>query len=1228
VPENAETHFLHDPVDWRHLDIVGEGGMVVATSGDFGGNARFRVVRRIGAGGMGVVYEAEDLQRGQRVALKTLRSTDSNTLYRLKREFRALADLHHPNLVSLYELVVGEECFFTMELIHGSDFAAWVRGVNASADTLSVSLRQDKFDEERLRAVLPQLVRGLTALHDAGQVHRDVKPSNVLVSEEGRAVLVDFGLVTKTDPIQPESFDGHIAGTVGYMAPEQCRGELKISAAADFYAFGAMVYEVLTGRLPFDGPVMQVLVEKQQQAAHAARSLAPNAPEDLAELCDALLARAPADRPTAKEILQRLGVEDSRSSKRTRLSLFAGRSDELSRLADSLERMPAVTLVRGPSGIGKSAVCQRFLEGARAQNANLVVLQGRCYERETVPFQAMDSLIDHLSQFWLSLPAKDAGTLLPRDAALLQRLFPVLGRVPCVAEAPRARDGLSPQEQRTRAFAALREVLQRLGERRSLVLVLDDIQWVDANTLTVLADLMRPPDPPRLLLLLLTRSEGGEALEAVVRQMDATQDQINLSPLSESTSAELAAGLLGGRDLAVEVAREAGGNPFFICELVQYLQGNERAQLGALRLDEVIGQRIGQLSAASRRLLQLVALAGEPISRHALASALGLSPQQIADEAGVLRTLRFIRAAGTLSEERVEPYHDRIRDAALASLDDDSRRACHRVLALAYEEHAALSAEQLARHWSGAGEAARAAGHARRAAEQALGRLDFARAADLYQMAIELGAPTGENRRELYTALGGALSNAGRALESAEALLFATDGADPATHIELRRRSAEELLRGGYMDEGLKQLSEVLAGFGLQLARTPLGAVASILFRRAWLWLRGLRWRSRSVSDLRPTDLAKLDVLDTVATSLGFVDTIRGFDFQVRGLLQALKLGEPDRLARALGRECAYLAGLGQLPRARRAMAVADRVAAESGSAYARALVMLGHGVVSYFSTLDWPKAHEQLLTAEKLWLAQGRAGWEVDTAQLHQAFSLNYLGELKQLAQRIPAWIREAERRGDQYASVNFRARLSITWLIRDEPERAAEELRAAIDSWLPEEKGFCVQHYWALLGRGDLALYRDTPEEAERIFRESEAPVRRSQFLRLPIVRVELAYLAGRIALARAARGEGALLDAARRHRRRLARERLPLAGWLGELLDAAIAAVAQRTYEAIGLYEGACRSLEAAGMKLHLAAARRRMGELRNDKALIAEADGWYRGEGVVAPAKMTRMLVPAK
>ena len=392
----------------------------------FTGTDRFAVQGRLGSGTSGEVYEVYDHKLESTVALKTLFKSDPGAIFQFKKEFRALADVNHPNLVQLYELLSeGDRWFFTMELVDGLDFIDFARSQPAKDhyDTgrfHPLPTLTPPPDVELLRHALRQLAEGLDALHRAGKLHCDIKPSNIRVTPSGRVVLLDFGLVKEVYPSQIyETMDGGFAGTPAYMSPEQAAGR-RMSEASDWYGAGVILYEALTGRIPFSGGFLKILTDKQQTDPPPPRDLVPELPADLSELCMRLLARSPAERPSGERVLRKLGGPSQRAITRLTRSPsssldahFVGRSGDLATLASGFDRTreghTVVFFVHGSSGVGKSALVGRFLQQVREEYSDAVLLTGRCYERESVPYKALDSLIDALSRYLRQLSDQEAG---------------------------------------------------------------------------------------------------------------------------------------------------------------------------------------------------------------------------------------------------------------------------------------------------------------------------------------------------------------------------------------------------------------------------------------------------------------------------------------------------------------------------------------------------------------------------------------------------------------------------------------------------------------------------------------------------------------------------------------------------------------------------------------------------------------------------------------------------
>src|SRR5687768_15952460 len=248
-------------------------------------DGRYRIIRRIGSGGMADVYEAEDTQLGRRIALKLLYrrfAEDAEFVERFRREASSAAGLNHPNVVQVFDRGQWDGTYYiAMELLEGRNLKQIVREYGALEPSLAVD-------------IVLQILKAARFAHRRGVVHRDIKPHNVIVDDEGRAKVTDFGIARAGASDMTET--GSIMGTAQYLSPEQAQGQ-PVDARSDLYSIGIVLYELLTGTLPFDADSPVTIALKQvSETPVRLRELNPAVPPALDAVVMRALRKEPAER--------------------------------------------------------------------------------------------------------------------------------------------------------------------------------------------------------------------------------------------------------------------------------------------------------------------------------------------------------------------------------------------------------------------------------------------------------------------------------------------------------------------------------------------------------------------------------------------------------------------------------------------------------------------------------------------------------------------------------------------------------------------------------------------------------------------------------------------------------------------------------------------------------------------------------------------------------------------
>lgn len=946
---------------------------------------QYRLIRELGRGGMGMVFEARHLQRGHHVALKSLPAVDGRSLHLFKQEFRRMAEINHPHLIGLHSLEEDHgHWYFTMDLVEGTDFLSFVRPGG-------------KLDEQRLRSVLSQLVSGVLKLHGENLIHRDLKPSNVMVSSEGRLIVLDLGLAHQSHSSGLKSF-ATIAGTPEYMAPEQA-ADGNVNGAADWYSVGVMLFEAISGKRPFVGSSgIELILRKSREDAPRLNSEQRDL-EDLVGLANTLVNRDPSTRPDPSVIarvachkIDRMVVATNRNDSG---AILVGRDPQLLQLNSAFDRMgktrsPEILFVTGRSGEGKTALVEFFLNDLDARNTEYVRLAGRCYDRESVPFKALDSLIDALASHLRRLTESQAALLMPDDISFLAHLFPVLRRVDVVSKLMNELSAdLDQQQVRSRAFAALRSLLHRMTVQIPVVLFSDDLQWGDADSAEVLHNVLRGPEAPQVMLVGSFRSEEADdspflakwrSLCDVDKGLPGTM--VGVSALTVEECLKLAIAVVGKdteriRQIALEFAQQTGGNALLLTELLSCFDADSDS-FRVMPIQEIIRSKLERLPNEAESILDAIAVSGQSLALDEVAFAAKVK-HATTSVITHMRSEKLVRLIGDESFARVDTFHDKIRETVLSQMEGAKRKQLHGMLGQAIlagvapgdresvHNQADPSSEELGErvfdlsyHFDAAGDHVRALKFALLAAERASGNFSQQVAADQYATARRNAVSSGpEIRFRIRKGEGHALTllgdyNAARkCLEGAEEL-----SSDSVEQAGVVGKLAEIAHKQGRVGDGIRLYSDALRKLGHFVPQSMPALIMSLTREtivQAIHTVLPISWY-QSNKPLSDSEKLAVELANRNSIVSYHSNTLRMIWTHIKGFNLAEKRQPSSQLAYSYGLHPAPAAAVGMPSRGLRYSDKALQIAEDSGDLLTQAHCYVMRSM-AFYSSGHYPKA-------------------------------------------------------------------------------------------------------------------------------------------------------------------------------------------------------------------------------------------------------------------------------
>src|SRR5215471_4000551 len=634
--------------------------------------SHYRILSRLGAGGMGEVWLAEDTRLNRKVALKLLPAEftqDAERVRRFTQEAKAASALNHPNIVTVHDFGETESGrFIVMELVAGQ--------------TLRTVISADH-SVETLLALGTQTAKAVSAAHAAGITHRDLKPDNIMVRDDGYVKILDFGLArlrveTESDPEAPtlarETSPGRFLGTAAYMSPEQASG-LSASYPSDIFSLGIVFYELATGQHPFQSEtLMGYLHAISFQHPVPLIKLKPEIPAPLNDLILRMLEKEPSRRPTGAEVAQTLQElrQGNASGLSTHSSFVAplqrntvGRESERNELRAGFKRVTAgqgaLLCVAGEPGIGKTTLVEDFLAELAAANQGIMA-RGRCSERLAgteayLPWlEALESLLQSSSLMMKQIAPTWYAQLVPLSGAG-EESIQLLGELKAAS-----------QERMKRELANL---LQAVAESRPLVLFIDDLHWSDVSTVDLLNFLGGKLDS--LKVLIVTTYRPSDMLLSKHPFLQIKPDlqarglcrELLLEFLTESEIAEYLALEFPAHRFPAELPKlihaKTEGSPLFMADLVRHLRERRVIEntgggwMLAQTLPDIerelpesvrgmIERKIAQLNEEDRKLLTAASVQGYEFDSALVAEVAGIEADEVEERLEKLeRVFGFVK---------------------------------------------------------------------------------------------------------------------------------------------------------------------------------------------------------------------------------------------------------------------------------------------------------------------------------------------------------------------------------------------------------------------------------------------------------------------------------------------------------------------------------------------------------------------------------------------------------